>query len=329
MNSQHPFSHFVRILGRGRHASRPLTEEEACDAMGMIINDEVEPIQLGAFLMLIRVREETPEEVAGFVRAVQKSIEVPAHAPSIDLDWSSYAGKKRQLPWFILSTLLLAANGIRVFMHGSSGHTAGRIYTRETLTALGIPTAESMDHACRQLSENNFAYLDLEQLSPRLHQLIELRPLLGLRTPVHTVARMLNPLNAPHVMQGIFHPGYLAIHQQAGQLLHQPHLAVIKGDGGEIERNPDMGCRLYSVHQGQTSEEELPALFGKRHTKPEELEVKQLAEVWRGRREDEYGRGAVVGTLAIALRLMDASISDTEALEKAQTMWQERDRELL
>ena len=50
---------------------------------------------------------------------------------AVDLDWSSYAGKRKHLPWFILSALLLAENGIRVFMHGSDGHTAGRIYTRK------------------------------------------------------------------------------------------------------------------------------------------------------------------------------------------------------
>ncbi|HGX94179.1 MAG TPA: glycosyl transferase family protein [Candidatus Tenderia sp.] len=329
MSSQHPFAPFVRILGRGRHASRSLTQAEAYDAMSMILQDDVEPVQLGAFLMLIRAREETPEEVAGFVRAVQDSIEVPPQAAAADLDWSSYAGKKRQLPWFILSTLLLAANGTRVFMHGTSGHTAGRIYTRETLAALGIPSADTFSTACKQLNDTHFTYLDLEHLSPRLHQLIELRPLLGLRTPIHTVARMLNPLRAPHVMQGIFHPGYLNIHQEAGRLLQLPHLAVIKGDGGEIERNPDISCRLHTVHESHASEEELPALFSKRHVKPDTLDVKQLLNVWRGTAEDEYGTGAVTGTLAIALRLMDTSISDKEALEKARTLWDERDKQLL
>ncbi len=329
MTTQHPFSQFVRILGRGRHASRSLTEEEAYDAMSMILREEAEPIQVGAFLMLIRVREETPEEVAGFVRAVRASIDTPTPMPAVDLDWSSYAGKKRQLPWFILSTRLLAANGIKVFMHGSSGHTEGRVYTRETLKTLGILPADTMETAYQQLHESNFAYLDLEQLSPRLHQLIELRPLLGLRTPVHTVARLLNPLNAPHVMQGIFHPGYLTIHQRAGELLQQPHLAVIKGDGGEIERNPDMACHLHRLHLGQCQEETLPPLFGKRHVKPERLDVESLLQVWRGTAEDEYGVGAVISTLAIALRLMEHSISDGEAIERARTMWEERDRQQL
>lgn len=124
-------------------------------------------------------------------------------------------------------------------MHGASGHTLGRIYSKDVLAALGVPLAHSMEEAVQHLEDMNFAYLDLEYLSPKLHQIIEMRSILGLRSPIHTMARLMNPFNAPCVMQGIFHPGYRPVHQEAGFLLDIPHLAVIKGEAGEIERNPD------------------------------------------------------------------------------------------
>jgi len=61
----------VRILGKGKKGSRPLTQEEAYSAMRMIMADEVEPTQLGAFMMLMRVKEETREELAGFLQAAR------------------------------------------------------------------------------------------------------------------------------------------------------------------------------------------------------------------------------------------------------------------
>jgi anthranilate phosphoribosyltransferase len=329
MTQEHPFAQYVRILGKGRHGSRGLTQEEAREAMRMILADDVEPIQLGAFLMLMRVKEETPEEVAGAVNAVRDTLTVPPDAPAVDLDWSSYAGKKRQLPWYILSTLLLAENGIKVFMHGASGHTAGRIYTKDVLPALGIPVARSLDEAVRQIAADNFAYLDIEFLSPKLHQIIEMRPVLGLRSPVHTIARMLNPFGAPYMMQGIFHPGYHDIHQEAGQALGQPHMAVIKGEGGEIERNPDLPCLIRSVHEGELSEEEWPPMFSKRHVRKDELEVGHLAEVWHGTREDEYGIASVVGTVAVTLYMMGRAASREEAEAQARAMWDARDKERL
>jgi anthranilate phosphoribosyltransferase len=326
MSQEHPFAQYVRILGKGRNGSRGLTAEEAYESMRMIMSDEVEPIQLGAYLMLMRVKEESPEEVAAAVRAIREHLELPATLPAVDLDWSSYAGKKRILPWYLLATLLMAENGIRIFMHGASGHTAGRIYTKNVLPQLGVPVAKSLDEAARQIEQSNFSYIDLEYLNPKLHQIIELRPLLGLRSPVHTIARMLNPFNAPSVMQGIFHPGYRPTHQEAGVLLEIPHLTVLKGEGGEIERNPDQEVLLQCVSEGKLHDEEWPAMFAKRHVRPDEMNVADLAAVWRGDKQDEYGEAAVIGTVAIALYTMGRASDREEAEAQARGMWAARNK---
>ena len=321
---EHPFAQYVRILGKGRNGSRGLTADEAYEAMRMIMAEEVEPIQLGAFLMLMRVKEETPEEVAAAVRAIRDQLAIPASAPKADLDWSSYAGKKRILPWYLLAALLLAQNGIKVFMHGASGHTAGRLYTKDVLPELDVPVATSLAQACEQLEQNHFSYIDLEHLSPRLHEIIELRPLLGLRSPVHTIARMLNPLNAEHVLQGIFHPGYRPTHQEAGLLLNIPHMTVIKGEGGEIERNPDQEVLLQAVHKGEMCDETWPAMFSKRHVRPDEMNIDDLKAVWAGELDDEYGIASVTGTVAIALYTMGRAATREAAEAEAVRMWNAR-----
>jgi len=66
-DAEHPFAPYVRILGKGKTGSRSLDFDEARSAFTMILRGTVEPVQLGAFLMLLRVKEETPEELAGFV----------------------------------------------------------------------------------------------------------------------------------------------------------------------------------------------------------------------------------------------------------------------
>jgi len=329
MDTQHPFSRFIRTLGRGKQGSRSLSQEDAFEAMNMIMECHIEPEQLGAFLMLVRVKEETPEEVAGFVRAVRQHIQLPGNAAAIDLDWSSYAGKRRHLPWFVLSVLLLADNGYKVFMHGLQGRKDERIYTPAVLEYLGLPISQSLAEAATRLEQHNFAFLSLDQLCPRLQQLIELRELLGLRSPVHTVARMLNPFNAPCQMQGIFHPGYLEIHQGAAQILNQPHMAVIKGDGGEIEASPDSPCKIMSVHDNQTKNEEWPALLNSRAVKPKALDLENLKQLWRGACEDSYGEAAVINTLAISLYTMRKTNKREEALNLATEMWTLRSKDLI
>jgi anthranilate phosphoribosyltransferase len=321
---EHPFAEYIRILGKGKHGSRPLTQEEAYRAMRMIMADEVLPIQLGAFLMLMRVKEETPEELAGFVQAARESFKVgDTHNPA-DLDWSTYAGKRRHLPWYLLSALLLAENGVKVFMHGAKGPAAGRLYTEDMLGFLGLAAAKSIAEAKQQLAEQSFSYLSLEHFCPKLHEIIELRPILGLRSPVHTLVRLLNPFDAGYSIQGIFHPGYRPVHQLAAQLLQQPHAAVLKGEGGETERNPDMNCLVQGVHQGELFDEEWPAIFAKRHVKPETLDPCQLAKIWRGEIQDEFAEASVIGTAAVALKLLGTAETQEGAQQLATDYWHRR-----
>ncbi|MCF6324310.1 MAG: glycosyl transferase family protein [Gammaproteobacteria bacterium] len=325
-NIEHTFAQYVRILGRGKKGSRSLTKDEAFEAMRMILNDEVEAVQLGAFLMLLRVKEESSEELAGFVAAARASLPVPDKAINVDLDWSSYAGKRRHLPWFILAALLLAENDIKILMHGTAGRRDNRIYTPDVMTLLGIKNCSSLDDAAQQVSDNNIAFISLEHFSPKLKQIMELRSLLGLRSPINTLLRILNPLGAPHLMQGTFHPGYRAIHQQAAIYLEQAHLAVFKGEGGECERNPDGDCEVFSVHHGEASEEVWPATFKARHLKDITMDVNRLLQVWQGNADDEYGVAAVIGTAAIALRMTGKTESIDDATVQAQAMWDKRDK---
>ena len=122
---EHPFAPFVRTLGRGRRGARSLEREEARTALGMILDGEVDPLQTGAFLMLLRVKEETAEEIAGFVQAARERAQLPEAPIRVDLDWPTYAGKRQQPPWYLLSALLLTAHGHRVLMHGCEPHALG------------------------------------------------------------------------------------------------------------------------------------------------------------------------------------------------------------
>ena len=327
MRQPHPFARFINILGRGKTLTRSLTIEEAEEAMAMILAGETLPEQLGAFLMLLRVKEESPAEIAGFVRAARAATRPPANAPKVDVDWSSYAGKGRQLPWFILSALILSRNGWRVFMHGAEAHTEGRLYTGAALSALDIPVAGSLDEAADALAARNFAYLPIDALSPKVAEMLELRPILGLRSPVHTFARMLNPFGAPCMLQGVFHPGYMAIHRGAGLLLGQPRLAVFRGEGGEIERRPGKPTDVMMAVDGRIEDERWPPMIAEPRQAPDpSMDLARLGALWRGETDDDYGEAAVVGTLAIALRALGEAADAVDAERRARALWSGRDR---
>ena len=324
--TEHKFAQYVRLLGKGKTGSRNLTYQEAKDAMTMILKAEVEPEQLGAFMMLMRYQEESAEELAGFVDATYAVTTIPENMPTVDLDWSSYAGKARRLPWFILSTLLLAENGISILMHGEGNHTPNRIYTEQVLELLNIPIAHSFEEAGKHITSSNFAYLPLHDFLPELARIMDLKWILGLRSPVNTFTRLINPCRAKCSMQGIHHPAYRDTHQEASLILKQPTMAVIKGDGGETEWNPDMTNLVRSIKNGELIEEEWSPLFPKRHVKDKKLEPEKLAKVWNGSIDDEYGTGAVIGTTAITLYTMGKADSHETAIELATKWWEARDK---
>lgn len=329
---EHPFAQYVRILGKGRKGSRALDEQEAFAAMSMILRGEVLDVQLGAFLVLLRVKEETGEEIAGFVRAARETMSPDRRRLRADLDWASYAGKKNHLPWYLLAARLLARNGLRVLMHGAGGHTLNRVYSEQALESLGIGVAASFADAADRLDRENFAYLPLRVMSPPLADIIDLRNVLGLRSPVHTLARLLNPADAPHVFHGIFHPSYRPIHQEAALLLGYRNLAVMKGEAGETERRPDaitavLRAVIDDTHpQGRMFSEEWPALFAQRQEKEDALDLAVLQRVWRGEQEHEYGVAAITGTVAMALHLAGRAGSPAAAQRLAEQYWQQRDR---
>jgi anthranilate phosphoribosyltransferase len=325
--TEHPFAQYVRLLGKGKTGSRNLTYAESKDAMTMILKSEVEPEQLGAFMMLMRYQEESGEELAGFVDATYEVLTIPKDMPKVDLDWSSYAGKARRLPWFILSTWLLAENGISILMHGEGAHTANRIYTDDVLKLLNIPIAQSFEEAGEHIKSRNFAYLSLHDFLPELARIMDLKWTLGLRSPVNTFTRLINPCRADCSMQGIHHPAYRDTHQEASLLLNQPTMAVLKGDGGETEWNPDMPNLVRSIKNKQAIEEEWQPLFPKRHVKDKELDVTKLARVWRAEEDDEYGFGAIIGTTAITLYTMGKAESHESAIAMAREWWEKRNKE--
>lgn len=322
------FSHYIRILGKGKTGSRSLTQAEAYDAFTALLKGEVEDVQVGAFLMLLRVKEESAEEIAGFVQACKDFIQAP-QSIAIDIDWSSYAGKRKHLPWFIGTLLLLTGSGYRIFIHAAKGHTLDRLYTEEAFAQLGLPIAHSWQDVQQQLDQYNLSLLPLSTLCKPLDRLIQLRELLGLRTPVHTLCRLMNPLNAPYSYQSIFHPAYADTHQQAALLLKQANMAVFKGEGGEIERKSNATCLVKSIKDHQVVEEKWPRPLAESEDIIETLDMTHFIHVWQGISQDSYGENAIVGTLAIILRNLQSHPSMEAAQAAAYTLWLNRNKSLL
>ena len=322
------FAPFVRLLGRGPGKSRALTRDEARAAITLILENRVAPEQLGAFLMLMRYRRETAEELAGFVEAARSLLPLlPEDTPSVDLDWPSYADRHKQLPWFVLAALLLSQNGVTIAMHGIMGQEEDCApSTRAALAHLGIAPCASLEDAAARLASETLVYLPLESFSPGIDALFALRPLFSLRSPVNSFARALNPLGARAHITGVFHPDFRDLHRDTSRLIDQPRAAVFKGGGGEAQRNPMKPCRVVMVHDGVDGEEEWPPLMaGQPHDwRGEPRDLSRLSALWKGELDHPPAIAAVTGTAALVLKLVGRAETMAQADDMAQQLWAQR-----
>ena len=312
------FATYVATLGRGPGRSRALTRAEAADAMAMLLDGTPDRLQVGAFLMLLRYRGEDPDEIAGLVEGAPAATRME-DAPA-DLDWPSYgAGRTRGAPWFLLAALALAASGTSVLMHGTNAFTGGTT-VEQALAQLGLQPACSVADARAGLARDRFAYLPIGTLCPPLAELLGLRRLLGLRSPINTVAGLLDPARAPAGVDGVFHPPYIETHLAVAERLLRPRLLVLKGGGGEAERNPARPTTAYLWDQRAGREElALPALPALPKTAEQATAEPELAALWLGAVRDPDIEARIVATIALGL-IATRQGSDREA----QQLWATR-----
>lgn len=243
------FKDVVRVIGRGATLGRSLSMAEAEQAARWLLAGQVDDVQLGAFLMMLRLRGETAEEAAGLAQGLRQSLQVP-ESLTADVDWPVYAGKRRQLPWFLLASLALAKQGKRVVMHGAVGGDGDRLYLEPVIRALGLPIAHDWQSAQAALDHHGWVYLPMEVFFPQLVAWLDLKQTLGLRSVMHTVARMLNPLQAKMSVRGVFHQEYVDLHAKVAQMQGDGEVIIIRGDGGEAEVSADKRIPIVHIQHG-------------------------------------------------------------------------------
>ena len=316
---------YVQILARGQGRARSMTYEEAHAAMTGMLAPDADREAVGAILMLMRMKGETAEEIAGFATAVRTTLgDWPGAVPA--LDWPTYAaGRTRGLPWFLLSARLVADAGVPVLLHGWNSHQSNGASVREALPRLGIGMAGSVQGAADRIGADGIAYLPLEHLSPGLMALLRLRDVLGLRSCVNTVCRMLNPAGASAAVQGVFHPPYRELQADAARLMGLPRLTVLKGGGGEFEHHPAKDIAIFGLRDGQP----WSGLTGRPVEAHQRLadapaEPEALVEIWTGARMDAFAEVIVLSTASLALET--AGVADPERV--ARDVWAARNRDL-
>ncbi len=241
---------YIKEIGRGKEGARSLTAEQAHDLLSQVLDGRTSDLEIGAFAIAMRIKGESVEELAGFLQAAHERC-IPLHPTQPCVVLPSYNGARKLPNLTALLALLLAQEGVPVLVHGPA-HDPGRVTTAEIFQTLGLPVAEDSADIHAAWARREPVFMRTEALCPPLTRLLDVRRVIGLRNPAHTVAKLLAPAQGQRSMRVVnyTHPEY---GQTLGGFLAatRADAMLMRGTEGEPVADPRRLPRLDVFLEGQ------------------------------------------------------------------------------
>lgn len=237
---------YIKVIGRGKEGARALSREQAADLFGQVLDGTVSDLEVGGFCLAMRIKGETPQEMAGFLDASYARLNrLPATTrPMVVLP--SYNGARKLPVLTALLAFLLVRRGLPVVVHGVS-LDPGRVTSASVLEALGAPALS--DCSAISLEQPNFC--PIEVLSPGLKRLLDVRRVVGLRNPAHSLVKLMNPCAGTSLIVSSYtHPEY-ALSMAATFELMQSNAMLLRGTEGEAVADARRTPRMEGFVHGQ------------------------------------------------------------------------------
>ncbi len=240
-------ANYIKEIGRGKDGARPLNREQAADLMGQVLDGTVTDLEVGAFCLAMRIKGETPLEMAGFLDATRQRMQLVPNVGQPTVVLPSYNGARKLPVLTPLLALLLAREGLPVLVHGMATETS-RTSTKKVLETLGI--IEEL--AIENIANGSVRYVPTGLLCPGLARLLDVRRVVGLRNPAHSLVKLMNPCSHSALVVGSYtHPEYAESMAATLQLV-QASALLLRGTEGEPVADPRRTPAMDAFANGQT-----------------------------------------------------------------------------
>lgn len=216
-----------------------LTERESRAAFGAVMQGEATPAQIAALLVGLRVKGETPDEVAGAADALRLAmVRLPAIDPDRLVDTCGTGGGA--VGTFNISTaaaLLAAGLGVRIAKHGNRSFTS-QCGSADVLEALGVPIEVSVDVMERALLDAGIVFMFAPLMHPAMRHVGPVRRELAIPTVMNIVGPLANPAGAGRQVVGVADAKRVELIAGALRALGTVHSLVVHGEPGMDEISP-------------------------------------------------------------------------------------------
>jgi anthranilate phosphoribosyltransferase len=251
---------------------RDLGREEARAVMGEIMRGEATPAQIGGFLVALRAKGETADEIAGCAEAMRDHV-LPVHPRRDDLvDTAGTGGDgAHTLNISTAAALVAAAAGAAVAKHGNRA-VSSACGSADVLEALGFELELSPERIAGSIDELGFGFMFAPTHHPAMRHAAPVRRELATRTVFNVLGPLTNPAGARAQVVGVYAPALVPTLAEVLARLGARRAFVVHGAGGIDELSPAGPNVVCEVREGRVVERTIdPLELGVPRCAPEEL----------------------------------------------------------
>lgn len=241
---------------------KDLSQEQAAQVMEEIMTGEATPAQFGAFVTALRLKGETPDEIAGMARVMQaKANRVTYPGPLLDTCGTGGDASGS----FNISTaaaFVAAAAGATVAKHGNRA-ASSQSGSADVLEALGVKLELTPEQVEQCLREVGIGFMFAQAFHPAMRFAGGPRREIGIRTVFNVLGPLTNPAGAQHQVLGVGSAAIAPTMAQVLQRLGSKHALVVHSDDGLDEISICAPTRVWEVKSGAVRESRIsPQDFG-------------------------------------------------------------------
>ncbi|MBC8345530.1 MAG: anthranilate phosphoribosyltransferase [Candidatus Marinimicrobia bacterium] len=226
-----------------------LTRDESSNVMLSIMSGVYDDAQIAGFLMALRAKGETVDEITGFAQAMrEKMVTIQLEAPAVDLCGTGGDA----LGTFNISTaatFVVAGAGVHVAKHGNRSMTS-KSGSADVLQALGVSIDKSVEASTEDIEEIGLGFMFAPAYHPAMKHAIGARKALATRTVFNILGPLCNPADVKAQAMGIFHPDLTEVQANVLKALGSTNVMVFHGRDGLDEISTTTTTKISQMKNG-------------------------------------------------------------------------------
>ena len=226
-----------------------LTRDEAFSVMLSIMSGNYDDAQIAGFLMALRAKGETVDEITGFAQAMrEKMVTISLHSPEIAMSGTG-GDASGTFNISTTATFVVAGAGVHVAKHGNRSMTS-KSGSADVLQALGVSIDKSVEESTQDIEKIGLGFMFAPAYHPAMKHAIGARKALSTRTVFNILGPLCNPANVTGQAMGIFHPDLTEVQANVLKALGSTDVMVFHGRDGLDEISTTATTKISQMQNG-------------------------------------------------------------------------------